>query len=357
MSELQISLIALGALVILAVVGFNWWQDRRARRKMQDSLPAVDEDALLADDADLDEPIERREPGLGRLGLESVAEDADSDAVSGAVAHEDVQASEPDAVIESVIELQLAQPMSGEQLLAHLADLEFGRRSVRVLLQGEDGTLSAQIGAQRLYTAVQLAVLLANRNGPITAIEWSQIWGKAQALSEKLDASVDGPEQDDVLVKADKLDSMCATLDAQVTLTLALPQSRPIDDVVSSATAMGFVDQMTQLAWIGDHGLACFTLSRADQQPLNAGMSHVDRLTLLLDVPRTPANPVNFGRMLEVGQELARRLGGEVVDDQGRALAPGADVTIDQQLQDLYSQLDAAGLTPGGERARRVFAG
>ena len=349
MSELQISLIALGALVILAVVGFNWWQDRRARRKMQDSLPAVDEDALLADDAELDAPIERREPGLGPLGLESVPEDE--------AVHEHVLASEADAVIEAVIELQLAQPMSGEQLLVHLAGLEFGRRSVRMLLQGEDGTLSVQVGAQRLYTAVQLAVLLANRQGPITAIEWSQIWGKAQALSEKLDASVDGPEQDDVLLKADKLDSMCATLDAQVTLTLVLSQSRPIEDIVNSATAMGFVDQMTQLAWIGDHGLACFTLSRADQQPLNAGMSHVDRLTLLLDVPRTPANPVNFGRMLEVGQELARRLGGEVVDDQGRALAPGADVTIDQQLQDLYAQLDAAGLTPGGERARRVFAG
>lgn len=349
MSELQISLIALGVLVILAVVGFNWWQDRRARQKMQDSLPAVDEDALLAANADQDESIERREPGLGRLGLESASTDQS--------APEGLQASEPDAVIEAVIELHMAQPMSGEQLLGHLADLEFGRRAVRVLLQAEDGTLSAQIGHDRQYTAVQLAVLLANRHGPITAIEWSQIWGKAQALSEKLDASVDGPEQDQVLLKADKLDSMCATLDAQVTLTLILPQSKPIDDVVSSATAMGFVDEMTHLAWIGDHGLECFTLARADQQPLNAGMSHVDRLTLLLDVPRSPANPVNFGRMLEVGQELARRLGGEVVDDQDRPLAPGADVAIDQQLQDLYGQLDAAGLTPGSERARRVFAG
>ncbi|MCD8536407.1 MAG: hypothetical protein LRY56_02400, partial [Burkholderiaceae bacterium] len=215
----------------------------------------------------------------------------------------------------------------------------------------------AQLGADRSYTAVQLAVLLANRTGPISAIEWSQLWGKAQDLADKLEASVDGPEQNDVLARANELDSTCATLDAQVTLTLTLNERRATTDLVSSATAMGFVDHRSYLAWIGDHGLECFTLSRADGQALNAGMSHVDQLTLLLDVPRTPVNPVNFGRMMEVGLELARRVGGEIVDDQGKPLVSGADVTIDQQLQALCSQLEAAGLTPGSERARRVFAG
>jgi hypothetical protein len=361
MSELQISLIVLGALVILAVVGFNWWQDRRARRKMQDSLPELDEDALLAGQADEQANDERREPGLGRLGLESARDDESTLAQardgSNSSSNSSNAAVEPDAMIEAVIELHLTQPLSGEQLIEHLQDLAFGRRDVRVLLQSEDGVLSTQVGAQRQYSAVQLAVLLANRTGPISAIEWSQIWGKAQALAEKLDASVDGPEQDEVLLKADKLDSTCATLDAQVTLTLILPQSRPTEDVVGSATAMGFVDQATHLAWIGDHSLECFTLSRADGQALNAGMSHLERLTLLLDVPRSPANPLNFGRMLEVGQELARRLGGEVVDDQGKPLAPGADVTIDQQLNALYAQLEAAGLKAGSVRTRRVFAG
>jgi hypothetical protein len=357
MSELQISLIVLGALVILAVVGFNWWQDRRARRKMQDSLPELDEDALLAGQGDEQANDERREPGIGRLGLEPARDDESTLAQASDGSNSSNAAVEPDAMIEAVIELHLTQPLSGEQLLVHLEDLAFGRRDVRVLLQSEDGVLSAQVGPQRQYSAVQLAVLLANRTGPISAIEWSQIWGKAQALAEKLDASVDGPEQDEVLLKADKLDSTCATLDAQVTLTLILPQSRPTEDVVGSATAMGFVDQATHLAWVGDHSLECFTLSRADGQALDAGMSHLERMTLLLDVPRSPANPLNFGRMLEVGQELARRLGGEVVDDQGKPLAPGADVTIDQQLNALYAQLEAAGLKAGSARNRRVFAG
>jgi hypothetical protein len=349
MSELQISLIALGALIILAIVGFNWWQDRRARKRMQDSLPSVNDDALLR--ASDDEPAERREPGLGSFGLtQDVADDDQAQAP-------DV-AAEPDSMIEAVIELHFSHPLSGRELAAHLRDgFDLGRRPVRVLLQAEDGMLSSQLGLDRSYTAMQLAVLLANRIGPISAIEWSQLWAKAQNLADKLEASVDGPEQNDVLARADTLDSTCATLDAQVTLTLVLHERRATADLVSSATAMGFVDRANHLAWIGDHGLECFTLTRADGQALDAGMTHVDRLTLLLDVPRSPANPVNFGRMMEVGQELARRVGGDLVDDQGNPLAPGADVTIDQQLQALCSQLDAAGLTPGSERARRVFAG
>lgn len=350
MSELQISLIAMGVLIILAIVGFNWWQDRRARQKMQDSLPAVDDDPLLRA-SEQDGVSERREPGLGKLGLlAESAEQAQSDALP-------VPAAEPDSMTEAVIELTLTQPVNGATIATHLrSGFDLGRRPVRVLLQSEDGLLSAQIGENRPYAAIQLAVLLANRTGPISAIEWSQLWAKAQDLADKLEASVDGPEQNDVLARADELDSTCATLDAQVTLTLVLHDRRATSDLLSSATAMGFVDRASHLAWVGDHGLECFTLTRADGQPLDAGMSHVERLTLLLDVPRTPANPFNFGRMMEVGQELARRVGGEIVDDHGNPLASGADVTIDQQLQALCAQLDAAGLTPGSERARRVFS-
>ena len=357
MSELQISLIALGVLVILAIVAFNWWQDRRARRKMQDSLPDVGEDALLSDgDSNSDGRDQRLEPGLGKLGLVSQASDDQDTGSESSLGP--MPAVEPDSMTEAVIELHLTQALTGSELTAHLnGGLDTGRRPVRMLLQTAEGHLSNQIMADQPYTTVQLAVLLANRAGPLTAIEWSQIWGKAQSLADKLEASVDGPEQNDVLARADDLDSTCATLDAQVTLTLVLHARRAIEDLVGTATAMGFVDDTTHLSWIGDHGLACFTLFRADGQPLKQAGSHVDQLTLLLDVPRSPANPVSFARMMEVGQELGRRIGGDIVDDQHKPLAPGADVAIDQQLQALYAQLEAAGLTAGGERARRVFSG
>lgn len=50
MSDLQLSLIALGALIIAAVVLFNWWQERQLSSKAA-GLNVVEQDALLVDEA------------------------------------------------------------------------------------------------------------------------------------------------------------------------------------------------------------------------------------------------------------------------------------------------------------------
>lgn len=47
MSDLQIGLIVLGVLLILLVLGFNWWQDRRVRRRMQEHFPARDRKSVV----------------------------------------------------------------------------------------------------------------------------------------------------------------------------------------------------------------------------------------------------------------------------------------------------------------------
>lgn len=358
MSELQISLIVLGAIVIAAIVGFNWWQDRRTQQKVRDNLPVVEDDPLLHESG---AASARKEPGFGldHLGLAPATPSLESASASEEIGELPATAliQEPDSVTEVVIELQLSEPMLGQALLPHLQAFRgLGRHPVRLFLQTTEGPLVTQLGDDTAYVAIQLAVLMANRSGAITAIEWSQLWGSAQDLAEKLDASVEGPEQHDVLDRAGRLDSTCATLDAQVGLTLLLSAQRPVQDVVNAAQAMGFIEQEGRLSWVGDHGLPCFTLARADNEAFDAGMAGLDRLTLLLDVPRSPPNPMAFGRMLEVGLELSRRVGAELVDDQGKTLSAGADVVIDLQLQTLYGQLEAAGLPAGSQRARRVFA-
>jgi len=350
MSELQIGLLVLGVAVILGVLGFNWWQDRRARQKMQANMPVMQDDPLLR----AGPSGERREPGLSNIGL-SYAEDSEI-APEPSEAELD-QASEPDSVADAVIEITLPEPAIGSVLMARIDELRtLGRHPVQIYLQSEDGMFSTTLYPDKNYIAVQLAVLMVNRGGAINAIEWSQLWTAAQTWADKLDASIDGPEQDEVLKRAAQLDNACATLDAQVGLTLLLSAQRSIVDVVGSATAMGFVMRDGALAWVGDHGMDCFTLARSDGEQLDMAMAGVDRLTLLLDVPRSPASPTGFARMLEVGLELARRVGGELVDDQGRPLVPGSEAAIDAQLQTLYSQLEAAGLPAGSARARRVFS-
>lgn len=49
MSDLQIVLIIIGALIILAVVAINWWQERRFHQQVERSFSSLKSDALLDD--------------------------------------------------------------------------------------------------------------------------------------------------------------------------------------------------------------------------------------------------------------------------------------------------------------------
>ena len=51
MSELQIALIAIGALIILAVLVINWWQERRFHNQVEKSFSPLQRDALLDEDS------------------------------------------------------------------------------------------------------------------------------------------------------------------------------------------------------------------------------------------------------------------------------------------------------------------
>jgi len=175
-------------------------------------------------------------------------------------------------------------------------------------------------------------------------------------LAERFDASVEGPEQAPVLDQASKLDEICAKLDAQVGLTLLLGCAQPAAEVLAIAREMGFVHDGPRLAWMSEEGIARFTLSRGDGAPFDAGVGGVSKLNMLLDVPCSPADDHAFGRMVEVGRDLASRLRAELVDDQGRPVTTGADGTIDERLVVLFGHLENAGLRAASPRARRVFA-
>ena len=354
MSELQIYLIVVGAVVILLLLLFNWWQDRRVRRRMQANMPVIEQDPLLGEGGAA-QSASRQEPGLGSTGLTQAQVLANAVAFSHPLTVADQE--EADHSSEVVIEISFQGPLTGVDLLPLVQPLRTaGRKIVRIFAQDAAGQLSLRIEPDEHYVSVQLAVLLANRSGPLSAIEWSQIWNRAHSLADQLECTIEGPDQQTVLEMASRLDDLCAGLDMQVGLTLLLGSTRPVQDVTSAARNMGFVPMDGRLAWLGDHGMVCFTLSRADAAAFDAGMAGVDRLSLLLDVPSSPAETRAFGRMVDVGIELGQRIGAELVDDQGRPLQAGADVAIDERLQLLCKQLEAMGLEAASPRARRVFA-
>lgn len=369
MSDLQIGLIVLGVLLILMVLGFNWWQDRRVRRRMQAHFPSNEHDPLLggahhesgASHASGAQPPQRREPafnGVGAaVGAGALHAETGAAAQPGNAQGDGDDREEADPACEVVIEVTFAEPVRGSDLLPVTQSMRSaGRKPMRVFGQTDDQRHRARLRGDERYASLQIAVLLANRTGPLTAIEWSQAWARAQDLGERFDAAIEGPDQQAVLEQAARLDDTCAALDTQVGLTLLLGGAQPAAEVLAVARDLGFVHDGPRLVWMSDVGLPRFTLTRGDGAAFDAGMGGVERLNLLLDVPCSPPDERAFGRMVDVGRQLAQRLRAELVDDQGKPLADASVAVIDERLQVLFGQLEQAGLRAGSDRALRVFS-
>lgn len=348
MSDLQIGLILLGVVLILLVLLFNWWQDRRVRRQMQEHFPEREDDPLLGS-APPSAGHVRREPGFGPATASTSA--------AGAAADEADDPAEVDPATEVVIDIGFAQPVPSDQLHAATHALRrVGNKPVRLFAEREGGGHRARLRANEHYVSMQLAVLLANRSGPLTEIEWSELWTLAQGIAERFDGSLEGPEQHEVVERAAQLDGVCAGLDAMVGLALQLPGALAVSDVSRVLEDAGFLRHGRQLAWMSEQGIPRFTALFNGQLPGDVQSAGVDRIELVLDLPNSPADDQAFSRMASVGRHLAANLDAQLLDDQGRLVAEGADQAIDRQLHERYRQLGAAGFPAGEARTARLFS-
>ncbi|VCU72291.1 hypothetical protein PIGHUM_04390 [Pigmentiphaga humi] len=362
MSDLQTGLIALGVLAIVVVLGLNWWQDRRARKHIQEGFPDTGSDPLLHGA----EPAHqaggaRREPGLGAAAPEpgNVVGGFDAHAAAPEPAHQH-DAEEADEACETVIDVSFLEPVPGEELAAFTQGIRHaGQKTLRVFAETTEGLHRAAIRSGESYASVQVAVLLANRSGPLSAGEWAEALSRSRVLADRFDGTVEASDTQAVLERAGKLDAVCAALDAQVGLTLVASSRRwSSGDVLTAAREAGFSSiHDGRLPWVDQNGAARFSLGRSDGVSLgSAGPATIAQLSLILDVPRAPADEHGFARMAEVARGLAGRLEASVVDDNGRPLADGAETAIDKQLLGLYERLEHSGLKAGSLRALRVFS-
>src|SRR5690606_28964251 len=67
--------------------------------------------------------------------------------------------------------------------------------------------------AGRSYEVIRVGILLANRHGPLNAMEFSEFISAVQAMAETLSARAEMPAMGSVLARARDLDSTCAQLD------------------------------------------------------------------------------------------------------------------------------------------------
>jgi hypothetical protein len=191
-------------------------------------------------------------------------------------------------------------------------------------------------------------VLLANRHGPLNAMEFSEFANAMQALGRAIGAGgAIVPEMAPVLEHARQLDEACAQLDAVIGLNVETPTALSPDDLAALAAGLGLQERgNNRFTAIGEEGEALFSLALGER---------AEQLTLLLDVPRAPEHAEPWDRMVEAAAACAERTGGRVVDDAGRPLTAPAAAEVGRQLATRYRTLQEAGLDAGSPAALRVF--
>lgn len=253
-------------------------------------------------------------------------------------------------ICDCIVTLPLDNPVRGERLIA----LTQGIRRAGgkpILVDGvpvgasEEDAVALVPGSS--YWALRIGVLLANRSGPLNAMEYSDFVSSVQSVADQLGALADTPDMADAIARARDLDATCAQLDAQIGLNVDLPEPLGPAQVNELAAALRLVERGGhRFAWLGPSGEVIFTMALGDSP---------QRLGFLLDVPRTAESLDAWAAMLDCAQKVAGHFGGRLVDDGGRPIQLESLGTISRQLMQRYESLEALGLAAGSPLALRVF--
>jgi FtsZ-interacting cell division protein ZipA len=338
MSELQIGLLAIGALVVVAVLIYNRVQEGRAKREAQRAFRSAHEDVLL------DEGAAARG---GTAGAEHPGENADEAPRHPARAAPPDGGGQPDPVIDYIIEFSAGQPVAQAALREQWATIE-RRHARRALLAGAEDGKSWRAGLQ-----------LVSRDGAIGEADLIEFRSAVETLAASVGATVAAPEMRAAVEAARALDAFCAESDIQVVVHVT-GGPFPGTKIRAAAEAGGLaLESDGRFAMRDDARRLLYTLGAQDGTAFSTATMRdatPHALSLSLDVTRAPDTRRSFESMARLAQQLAAVLGGHIVDDNGSALDERGMAAIAVQLEAVRARLEDRGVTPGSPVALRLFS-
>ena len=360
MSELQISLLFIGITVVLAVYGYNWWQQRQHRRRFGAAFHPHREDALyhittekLVDEI-LDEAVSDNAPA--------------SEPVQGSVRGERRRWSRGcallDAAIDYIAVLSLKSP-GNANVLAPLWQqrFDFGKNVNVCGLNTVSGVWEKIImESSSSYSAFKLALQLVSRSGAVSETRLADFRDLVRNIAAQLHAEAELPDAVIAGARALELDGFCAEVDQMIGLNILPSGERKFsgNEIASVAELHGMSLQADGAFHLLDaHGHTLFSLSNYDNVPFQhhtLGQMWVSGLTMLLDVPRVGQPAQRFDEMAVLARELAMDLRAAMVDDHRVALGESGIAQIREQVAAIESRMLSGNITPGSAQARRLFA-
>lgn len=407
MSDLQISLLVVGAAVVVAVVLFNWWQERRFRKQADSAFRPPHVDPLMPDaGASPHERLDRIEPDLAEpvfgesmpdviVAIDEPRLHADAaPAPTVAPSPAPAPAPEPAPPPRSAAPPPApAAPPSAASRPAVPAVAPYDELiEYRVRLQG-DGILASvfadtfnQVRAlgkavrwyglpvgmadweevhpwrDAHYQQLVVTMQLADRNGAADAGQLGALCDALAAVADAHGLRVACDDAGDAQERAQAIDRFCVDVDVLIGLNVvargedSIDLSRIVREAESGGMALG-ADGVFLL--LDSRGEPLYALCNHDAEPFAADVHEGQTsqgVTLQFDVPRVPDGVKVFDGMVAFGRRLANEVGGILVDDNLRPLTDAGIDKIRAQLAQIYERMEARGVPSGSRRALRLFS-
>jgi FtsZ-interacting cell division protein ZipA len=406
MSDLQLALIALGAVVIAGVILFNWWQERRFMQESVRRFEGPMDDALMQEfrfDPEKVAELDREETAFEEVSEELSASDDESAEDLEQSSFEEVlpemekevpepfePAPEEIPAAEESVPVPQEPPVAGigelpdevdEQIdLIALATLQsaLGSAALNQSLQmlpkfdkpmrcyGQDYTgvwhpLPLEQGEAE-FTQMACALQLADRAGPVSLETLNKFRDRMEILASSLGASLTWRGDPDPLRYSTELDQFCVDVDVMVGFHVLQGASGAFAGTklrgLAEAGGMKLHDDGA-FHCESDAGETLFTLISQDQRPMRPETLRTvfyRGISFQLDVPRVKNCSEVFNQMVQLARQMESSLEGALVDERQHSLDDAAIDNIRQQLKGIQNRMVARGIIPGSPTALRLFS-
>lgn len=391
MSDLQISLIIIGIIVIAGVVVFNWLQQLRYRRKIQAAFDHKHDDILL-DDQNSDEPFQRIEPKFNKVS---------ADIPLDTFAPIDTPASEPKrppvappaqaalnipiSTTATATTSSAASPLldydgntnyivnvRAESVIpnTHIAKLlqrkfDFGKPVYWFGQQDknepwEEITNESNVDSDG-YSHLKGCLQLADRAGPISEVNLSKFRDLVQDFATQVHATAECPDIVSAHEKAVTLDKFCADVDVMIGINIISKDNGAFvgTKIRALAEASGFkLESEGLFKYRDESNNVLFILSNYESPPFlpeNMKSLTTHGVTFLLDVPRVAQGERIFDQMTHLAKIFSNTLGGIMVDDNRVPLSDSGIQRSKQQLIEIQAAMKKNHINAGSPSALRLF--
>lgn len=371
MTELQLGLLVLGAVVIAGMLAYNWLQERSHRKRADQAFDTPPRDILLEDPPlEADIPLAPPEaPAVsfddaavpdrpqGPLSLPAAEPAPERPAIT-------VPLPEAAPVIDYEATFERLEPFDQTFIDRLVQTIESMPRPIR--LTGFDTRLQQWVPldeqAPGRFQQIRASLQLVDRQALATREELSEFGTAMHTLAHDLVLGLEMPGLDEIEARAQMLDGFCADVDIAIGLSVVartgqLFQGTTIRALAESAGLKLKPDG--QFHFEDTQGVAQFTLDNQDPEPFFSDTIKnltTTGVTFVLDVPRASGGISAFDRMVQMTKKFSGTLDGIVVDDNRQPLNDNGLDAIRRHLSSVYAKMELAGMPAGGPIALRLFS-